>query len=64
VPTSLLGAAATSLTAVAGWLLDRRAGWTRSPITARTPGSTGIGHRLHVASVDRRCCIWSVRGVV
>jgi hypothetical protein len=25
VPTSLLGAAATSLTAVAGWLLDRRA---------------------------------------
>ena len=26
VPTSLLGAAATSLTAVAGWLLDRRAG--------------------------------------
>jgi hypothetical protein len=24
VPTSLLGAAATSLTAVAGWLLDRR----------------------------------------
>jgi hypothetical protein len=26
VPTSLVGAAATSLTAVAGWLLDRRAG--------------------------------------
>ena len=26
VPTSLLGAAATTLTAVAGWLLDRRAG--------------------------------------
>ena len=26
VPTSLLGAAATSITAVAGWLLDRRAG--------------------------------------
>ena len=26
VPTSLLGAAATSLTAIAGWLLDRRAG--------------------------------------
>jgi hypothetical protein len=26
MPTSLLGAAATSLTAVAGWLLDRRAG--------------------------------------
>ena len=26
VPTSLLGAAATSLTAVAGWLLDRRTG--------------------------------------
>ena len=26
VPTSLLGAAATSLTAVAGWLLDRHAG--------------------------------------
>jgi hypothetical protein len=25
VPTSLLGAAATSITAVAGWLLDRRA---------------------------------------
>jgi Polyketide cyclase / dehydrase and lipid transport len=24
MPTSLLGAAATSLTAVAGWLLDRR----------------------------------------
>jgi hypothetical protein len=24
VPTSLLGAAATTLTAVAGWLLDRR----------------------------------------
>jgi hypothetical protein len=26
LPTSLLGAAATSLTAIAGWLLDRRAG--------------------------------------
>jgi hypothetical protein len=26
VPTSLLGAAATTLSAVAGWLLDRRAG--------------------------------------
>jgi hypothetical protein len=26
VPTSLLGAAATTLTAVAGWLLDRRTG--------------------------------------
>jgi hypothetical protein len=26
VPTSLLGTAATTLTAVAGWLLDRRAG--------------------------------------
>ena len=26
MPTSLLGAAATTLTAVAGWLLDRRAG--------------------------------------
>ena len=26
VPTSLLGAAATTLTAVVGWLLDRRAG--------------------------------------
>ena len=26
VPTSLLGAAATTLTAVSGWLLDRRAG--------------------------------------
>jgi hypothetical protein len=26
VPTSLLGAATTSLTAAAGWLLDRRAG--------------------------------------
>jgi hypothetical protein len=25
VPSSLLGAAATTLTAVAGWLLDRRA---------------------------------------
>ena len=51
VPTSLLGAAATTLTAVAGWLLDRRAG--DQPTNASRAGLSAQQRRKRLEQRER-----------